>query len=939
MTRTPSFKQAGAAVDAAVKVYGESGRLKDLDTVIAALESLVAVAPQEEATHGMTVMRLAEALGTRWAKSRDDATWDRAVLLVSSWKARVPPPDWRAALYLLADGLLRYERANATEDPADVAAAIAALEAARGQVRAGSGVHSTSSVRLANLRLRRFEAEHAPVDLEAAIQDALAVLGSKRAKDGERFAAARDIARAFQLRYEWEQMADNLDAALAAAQEAATLAPTKADMGDIQGAMGTAYRSRYELTHDRRDLDAAITAYQRSIELGAGARAAVRGNRLDNLSNGFGDRYYLTGDPTDLDQAISYSKEALALQPPDDRERPRTWANLGSHMISRAVDRRDSAALDEAVHAFQRGLDLAPNDHEITSRLHFGLASALLIRNALADEALRKRASDLDDAIEHLTLALDQALQGEVSHPVLYRLGRLESTATVSRRLVGALLHRAETAGEGQMAGQDRRRALAVAEATKSPLLTEELLRRTLSPPTDAPAGLVDHEAALLAYRAALDVHELTPAEGTTSARRLHRMARRVQLASALEHVWEEYSTIGQLGAEYAALRRSPASALLRLLQEGPDVTILSMALADSVDAGGRFHTGLAVMVWAPAWDAPHVAFTLDGDPLADIHAQFVDQVPTDRGVQAVPETWWQDLARHLRDRGGPPGVTTVVSPTVTGAGLPWALLLERAGWGDGALPAVVVIPSLAVAVLPAPLPGSTWREVTDGREQLEPIAKRAGIDKLDQDIVDGLRLTIRVPTRPSGPPLVVGNPAGDLSAAGDEATEVARVLGVTPLLGQEATMKTVRAALADSPLIHIAAHATFDADDPMRSAIHLFDGDLTVSRVIGEWSTADLVVLSACEGATGAVVTGGEMLGVSSALLRAGADTVVASLWRVDDAASSYLMRTFHESLLAGASAAAALATAQARTRAESGWEGPYYWAGFLVSDRGAAL
>src|SRR5262249_32589963 len=141
------------------------------------------------------------------------------------------------------------------------------------------------------------------------------------------------------------------------------------------------------------------------------------------------------------------------------------------------------------------------------------------------------------------------------------------------------------------------------------------------------------------------------------------------------------------------------------------------------------------------------------------------------------------------------------------------------------------------------------------------------------------------------------------------------------------------------SVLLHLAAHAEFDGDEPLSSAIHLADGDVRVDRLIGAWSSAGMVILSACEAASGALLAGGELLGVATALLRAGVDTVVASLWRVDDAASAYLMTAFHELTAAGTPPAQALAQAQARIRDEPGWDAPYYWAGFVVTDRGAAL
>ncbi len=104
------------------------------------------------------------------------------------------------------------------------------------------------------------------------------------------------------------------------------------------------------------------------------------------------------------------------------------------------------------------------------------------------------------------------------------------------------------------------------------------------------------------------------------------------------------------------------------------------------------------------------------------------------------------------------------------------------------------------------------------------------------------------------------------------------------------------------------------------------------------DWSgtaRADLVVLSACEAGSGAALIGSEVLGLVSALVRAGVGAVVASVWSVDDAATSYLMRTFHRLIAEGATPVHALARAQAAVRGQKGWSSPYYWAGFLIAGR----
>jgi CHAT domain-containing protein len=78
----------------------------------------------------------------------------------------------------------------------------------------------------------------------------------------------------------------------------------------------------------------------------------------------------------------------------------------------------------------------------------------------------------------------------------------------------------------------------------------------------------------------------------------------------------------------------------------------------------------------------------------------------------------------------------------------------------------------------------------------------------------------------------------------------------------------------------------------------------------------------------------------LTRAFLTAGADNVVASLWRVEDLATAQLMETFYRELDRGAPIVHALATAQRTLISEANAKDPFYWAGFsLVGEARGSL
>ena len=172
--------------------------------------------------------------------------------------------------------------------------------------------------------------------------------------------------------------------------------------------------------------------------------------------------------------------------------------------------------------------------------------------------------------------------------------------------------------------------------------------------------------------------------------------------------------------------------------------------------------------------------------------------------------------------------------------------------------------------------------------------------------------------------------PAGAtrLPALPGAAREIAAAAAVAPagvvhrLAGPAASEHAFRAALADTRVVHVAAHAVVP-DKDVAGAFLAFgrdrgatpasdsDGRLTAAEIYDLQIGADLVVLSACRSGRGRI-TGDGVAGFTRAFISAGARTVVASLWDAPDESTRRLMRRFYAELALGHDKAESLRAAQ---------------------------
>jgi CHAT domain-containing protein/Tfp pilus assembly protein PilF len=147
---------------------------------------------------------------------------------------------------------------------------------------------------------------------------------------------------------------------------------------------------------------------------------------------------------------------------------------------------------------------------------------------------------------------------------------------------------------------------------------------------------------------------------------------------------------------------------------------------------------------------------------------------------------------------------------------------------------------------------------------------------------------------------------------------------------------------LANYRVIHFATHGVVDLNHPELSGILLSmvdekgraeDGYLRLHEIYNLNLPADLVVLSACQTGIGKQIKGEGLIALTRGFMYAGAARVVASLWKVDDAATAELMGEFYKQMFTnGLKPAAALRAAQVKLSQQKRWRSPYYWAGFVL-------
>jgi CHAT domain-containing protein/tetratricopeptide (TPR) repeat protein len=638
-----------------------------------------------------------------------------------------------------------------------------------------------------------------------------------------------------------------------------------------------------------------------------------------NLGNAYVKRE--RGDRgANLSNAASCFRNALSVTSAleDRNAHAESLTGLGMALLSLGKDADDQLILGDAVTAYEQAAAIFEEVGSADSQAlaHFNLAHALFELQS-AESAAR--------ALEVMLKCLPawDADRNPLRAPDAYhalarfsdRLGQSKEAYEWICRAVGAneVLFAGATAEDSKIelvadsttlylravelalrSGAPASEALLLAERGRTRLLREAVVR--LQPDWVIPAELLARESALMAERRR--AWEGVPARDSVSGSAGRDFAQVQALTEQLGGLWEQMRSYPG-GSEYVAARGGGIS--WDQIRSWVDTQPRGFALLEYVVMSDRV---VAFVVRQGRPEPAMVEIPLDMQQLDRCAQALYREMDGSTGGRVRTETW--DGA------AGP--LVTMVQPELAGARL------------------LCIVPHIMLHHFPLHALGAAGATLLD--QMPVYYAHSAGLAaRLNQEAPRGGRTDRRRA-------LVVGDSLGDLRYARLEAKRAGQVLGVQPLIGDQATLEAVLAQLPEADIAHFACHGRLRVDDPALSAVVLADAVLSAGQLRRRALRCDLLVLSGCDTGFQPVDRTLEAGGLPSALIAAGARTVVGGLWPVNDKVTAELFALFYRELargtqppggdeiarsVAGCLRAAELALRE--TRPER-----YYWSPFIV-------
>ncbi|WP_433825958.1 CHAT domain-containing protein [Actinoplanes sp. CA-015351] len=727
----------------------------------------------------------------------------------------------------------------------------------------------------------------------------------------------RLLASVLHTRYEWTGEPAALTVAMKAAEAAVREAGTAPDRALALSIRSTTRSTAARLRNDRDGFTAAVEDAREALD--ATADHWRDGEYATNLATLLAERYDLFGDSTDLNEAITLLDHLLATDPDPDMA-----PTVANNLLARYERDTVPEDLDRAIDLAEQAVALTAPDssdlaarHDTAGRLHAARAHH------------RQSPDDLDTAIRHAGLAVAATADGSPDR-ALY----LNNWAN----------------WESERWERDRD------EEVLSQAI--DLLERALAAAGRAEDDIEGSLAATIAFNLGARLHDrfdLHRSRGDTDMETLQRAAdpfgevlgagyphlavvagRRLGSITWLARMWPEAQQsfaaaleaageltglrplhadkerarsgvqgLGALAALAAVRAGDPTAAAVHLEQasatliaEAIGIRAETVTLDGIVASAARMNRHVLMLGSTPAGG---VAVLVTPDGTVDVtELPLVNEV-----AMAEEATVFRQELRRAEDAPDPAGIRLTAAD-------------RFAAWTLIAL-VTPLLPLLAevsrVAVLP--LGRLAWLPITTcGRP-----GETATLSDFDPILLIRAGVSGQAPVAAGKAPRVVvwadtGPADRPIPAVAREAIEVARQhYGVRPRVDETTELNGDAALdrLLEADLAHLACHCDVDVDSPQETVLRVRP-PIRVGLRPDAGRRRGHIVLSACDAALTGAVLPDEAFSAATAFLLAGAGSVTAPLWPVNDVTAPKLMRDYHALLAEGVSPASALAAVQRR-------------------------
>jgi CHAT domain-containing protein/tetratricopeptide (TPR) repeat protein len=192
------------------------------------------------------------------------------------------------------------------------------------------------------------------------------------------------------------------------------------------------------------------------------------------------------------------------------------------------------------------------------------------------------------------------------------------------------------------------------------------------------------------------------------------------------------------------------------------------------------------------------------------------------------------------------------------------------------------------------------------------------------------------------------GNTLADIPFAKKEAEYVSELLGGKLLMNEFARESAYKSEAGNYKIIHLAMHTVLDDTDPMYSTLIFSpektgeeDRFLRTFEIYGVPLKSRMVVLSSCNTGSGKLYSGEGILSLARGFIYSGSESVVMSMWEIEDRTGTEIVKSYYDNLKKGYSKSMSLRKARMKflKTADQLRAHPYFWSTLVIYGDNSAL